>query len=97
VHVLYLWLPSPDLAVIRVSSRVQAGGHNVPEADIRRRYQRGRDNFLELFLPLANNWEVYDTSEKLPRLITSGGQLETTTIIQSDVWQRFIEPTHDRR
>lgn len=97
VHVLYLWLPSPDMAVIRVAARVVAGGHHVPETDIRRRYQRGRDNFLELFLPLANKWKVYDTSSSDPRLIASGGQLETLTILRSNDWQRFIEGTHDRR
>jgi len=97
VHVLYLWLPSPDMAVIRVAARVQAGGHNVPEADIRRRYQRGRDNFLKLFLPLANTWEVYDNSEREPRLIALGGRIKPLTIVAPDFWQKFIEPTHDCR
>ena len=36
VHILYLWLPSPDLAVARVRRRVEAGGHDVPEPVIRR-------------------------------------------------------------
>jgi predicted ABC-type ATPase len=97
VHVLYLWLPTPDMAVIRVAARVQAGGHNVPEADIRRRYQRGRNNFLELFLPLANTWEVYDNSEREPRLIALGGRIKPLTIVAPDFWRKFIEPSHDRR
>jgi len=36
VHIFYLWLPSPDLAVARVRRRVEAGGHDVPEPVIRR-------------------------------------------------------------
>ena len=38
VTLLYFWLNSPDLAVERVAARVEAGGHNIPEETIRRRY-----------------------------------------------------------
>jgi len=38
VHIFYLWLPSPDLAVARVRRRVETGGHDVPEPVIRRRF-----------------------------------------------------------
>jgi len=93
VHLLYLWLPSPDLAVARVAARVQAGGHGLAETDIRRRYLRGRNNFFELYMPLANTWEVYDNSESEPRLAAFGGQTEPTTITASKVWQRFNEKT----
>ena len=41
VTILYFWLDSPDLAVKRVKARVAAGGHNIPEETIRRRYQVG--------------------------------------------------------
>jgi predicted ABC-type ATPase len=91
VHLLYLWLPSPDLAVARVAARVQAGGHSLAEGDIRRRYLRGRNNLFELYMPLANTWEVYDNSESEPRLVAFGGQTEPTTVIVSEVWQRLIE------
>jgi predicted ABC-type ATPase len=38
VHLVYLWLPSADLAVARVAERVQRGGHAVAEQVVRRRY-----------------------------------------------------------
>src|ERR1700761_5342526 len=37
-NLFFAWLPHPDMAVNRVAARVAAGGHNVPEADVRRRY-----------------------------------------------------------
>jgi predicted ABC-type ATPase len=40
-HLVFLWLPSADLAVQRVASRVRLGDHDVPEDTIRRRYDRG--------------------------------------------------------
>lgn len=33
VHIVYLWLPTPEMAVARVRRRVEAGGHHVPDGD----------------------------------------------------------------
>jgi predicted ABC-type ATPase len=47
-RLVFLWLPSPEAAVARVAERVRAGGHDVPEATIRRRYAAGLKNFFTL-------------------------------------------------
>jgi len=52
-HLMFLWLPSPDIAVARVAERVRLGGHDVPQATIRRRYRAGIRNFFELY---QANW-----------------------------------------
>ena len=49
IHIYYLKLKSVELAVRRVKHRVEAGGHDVPEVDIRRRYDRSWHNFLHLY------------------------------------------------
>ena len=49
VHLLFLWLPSPELAIARVATRVQEGGHHVPDETIRRRYHAGLRNFFRLY------------------------------------------------
>ena len=41
VSLVFVWLPSVDLAVERVAARVRTGGHHIPEATIRRRYKAG--------------------------------------------------------
>ena len=43
-------------AVDRVARRVAAGGHSVPEADIRRRFHRGLQLFETVFKPLPDRW-----------------------------------------
>src|ERR687889_2455039 len=48
-QLLYLYLRSAELAVERVRSRVRLGGHNVPAAVVRRRYESGARNFLTLY------------------------------------------------
>lgn len=47
------------LAVERVRLRVLTGGHNVPEEDIRRRFQRSVRHFLDDYLPLADEWGLW--------------------------------------
>ena len=44
-HLVYLCLPTVELAVARVAERVRRGGHAVSEGIVRRRYDRSLDNF----------------------------------------------------
>lgn len=52
----FIELPSADYAVQRVATRVAAGGHAVPEVDIRRRFERGRVLFPGVYRPLVDRW-----------------------------------------
>ena len=63
VRIEYVWLKSAEAAIDRVKERVAGGGHHIPEDDIRRRYPRATDNFLTLYRPLADVWNVYDNSD----------------------------------
>jgi predicted ABC-type ATPase len=61
VHVWYAGLSRPELHIERVRRRVRKGGHDIPEADIRRRYERSRINLVHL-LPKLAALRVYDNS-----------------------------------
>ena len=69
IQIVFLSLNSPELAVKRVATRVKQGGHDVPEADIRRRFDRGLVNFKAAYSPLADYWELFDNSGDSPRLL----------------------------
>ena len=56
----FLVVPSAEVSIERVAQRVKKGGHHVPDADIKRRFRRSVENFLEVFLPLADEWKVWD-------------------------------------
>jgi predicted ABC-type ATPase len=45
----FIELPSADFALARVRARVAAGGHDIPEDDVRRRFDRGKRLFVELY------------------------------------------------
>ena len=72
VTLFYLSLPSPEVAIARVAERVRQGGHNVPEAVIRRRFAAGRTNFEKRYRDLVDAWVLYDNTDKEPRLIEWG-------------------------
>ncbi|MEK6333584.1 MAG: zeta toxin family protein [Acidobacteriota bacterium] len=89
-QLMFLWLRSAELAVQRVRERVRAGGHDVPEQVIRRRYDAGLKNFWELYKPLADAWSVYDNSESVNSLpIASEGTEIPFSISDQDSWASF--------
>lgn len=69
IEIVYLRLASTQLALRRVAARVKQGGHDVPRADVLRRFTRGWHNFLTAYRPLADVWAVYDNSGENPRLL----------------------------
>jgi predicted ABC-type ATPase len=84
-HLLYFWLPSADMAIGRVRTRVLEGGHHVPEDVIRRRYEAGLRNFFRLYRPLAASWRFYDNSVHGHRRLIASGDLHRGTMVFDQV------------
>jgi predicted ABC-type ATPase len=62
IEIVFLRLASVQLALRRIAIRVKQGGHNVPQNDVSRRFERGLRNFERAYKPLADMWAVYDNS-----------------------------------
>ena len=73
VRLIFLGLPTADMAIARVATRVAHGGHNVRSAVVRRRYDAGLRNFQDLYMDLVDRWWWYDNSGRVPQLISEGG------------------------
>lgn len=74
VKLIFLSLPSVEMAIDRVATRVVQGGHNVPEDVIKRRFLAGLNNFHTVYKPLVNAWVLYDNSQETPILLKKGKQ-----------------------
>ena len=87
MRLFYFCVADADLAVMRVAARVRAGGHDVPEATIRQRYERSVKNFFDLYCSLADEWRWYDNTDSgLPRPIAMS--MDGKETIQDEVaWQ----------
>lgn len=72
VKLIFLALQSVDLAIARVNSRARQGGHPIPEATVRRRYDAGRLNFDTVYKQLVDAWALYDNSSEQLVLLDEG-------------------------
>jgi predicted ABC-type ATPase len=95
-HLVFLWLPSPDMAVARVAARVSEGGHDVPEETIRRRFEAGLSNFFGLYQPMATSWGFWDNSlESGLTFMASGAGKATLKTRDQANWER-VKARYDR-
>lgn len=61
IHLIYILIESVEIALSRVRSRVAQGGHNVPQADVIRRFQRSLKN-LPKAIQMADSYLIFDNS-----------------------------------
>jgi predicted ABC-type ATPase len=59
VHLQFFSVPDVDVSIARVRKRVARGGHDVPEADIRRRYGRAYANFFR-YADVVDDWLIWE-------------------------------------
>ena len=90
IALIFVALESADLHVLRVAQRVRQGGHDIPEASIRRRYARTFDQLLAA-IPLCDAVRIYNNSfEDGPVLVASilGGAVDELELTNSDFDRR---------
>ncbi len=86
-RLVFIWLPSPEEAIDRVTDRVRLGGHHIPDDVIRRRYAGGLRNLFELYLPLMDRWSVLDgTKGAIWRVIARGKAGHPPQILNASTW-----------
>lgn len=68
VKLMFLRLPNAEIAIARVAERVRQGGHDIPEAIIRRRFAVGLKNFEQIYQPLVDVWLQFDNAGDRPKL-----------------------------
>jgi predicted ABC-type ATPase len=92
IRMVYLWLPSPDLALSRIQARVEAGGHSVPEADVRRRFGRSLANLFLMYRKLINSLYFFDNSGEVPIMIfqEEEGHME---VFDERLYQEILQET----
>ena len=72
VSLYFLGLPSAEMAIARVASRVRQGGHDIPEPVIRRRFAAGYENFRRHYQGAVDDWAHYDNTGAEPVLLDWG-------------------------
>ena len=87
VSLVYFWLESPELAIDRVKMRVAAGGHNIQENVIRRRYKSGVKNLFNLYTPICDYWIMLDNSNPPFKIIAKGKKDDILSIDNLSIYK----------
>ena len=89
VHLIFFALENEEQAIQRVAQRVSNGGHDIPESDIRRRFQRGIYNLIHLYMPICDSALVYNNM-KTPAQMIARKKAATMQIVDSDMWNQLM-------
>lgn len=90
IHLFFLWISSVKLALQRIELRVQQGGHDIPDAVVRRRFNKGISNFFHFYRPVVDRWIIFDNSGDVPEVIAfeESGKLE---IVDPDLFDLLMK------
>jgi predicted ABC-type ATPase len=91
ITLIYFWLPAPEDAIARVARRVSQGGHRIPLDVIVRRYYSGISNMRKLYLPLADDAEIYDNTDWKRTLIAEKREGLALIVHDPARWARIEE------
>lgn len=95
-HLMFFWLPSADMAVPRVAQRVLTGGHAIPEDVVRRRYDRGMENFFNVYADAVDSWTFVDNTQPPGRQVASGRYRGKWQVRDNSLWsllmRRYLKP-----
>jgi len=87
---IYSYLNSPEVCETRIKTRVLNGGHNIPKQDIIRRFYRSKDNFLNIYKNLVDEWSLYynGLSDYIWVAQSLSGRVE---IFYEDLYNNFLK------
>lgn len=90
ITILFVFLDSADSCVARVQQRVRQGGHHVPEADIRRRFDKSLANFWQLYRQMADRWLlIYNVGHDSQNV--AFGNADSISIRHDMLFQKFLD------
>lgn len=90
VELIYLALPSMEMSKLRVAERVAHGGHNIPVADIERRFARSLGNLLYSFSTQVDACRCFMNSDASPELVFEQ-QGEVRNVVHMPYYQHLLK------
>ncbi|WID98304.1 AAA family ATPase [Bosea vestrisii] len=71
INLLFFLVASPEVSLSRIARRVSEGGHDVAEADVRRRFDRAISN-LPTYIGSVDQWRVFNNATLRPQVVAEG-------------------------
>ena len=88
--IIFLFAESPEILIERIADRVKKGGHHVPDADVQRRFVRGKKNFWAIYKNLADSWSLfYNTNDGFKKI--AAGEEDKIIAIDESLLESFLQ------
>lgn len=94
---IYVFHDLIDVCVNRVKERVLAGGHDVPQNDIIRRYGRSLNNFWNIYRFIVDSWHIVYNSNSGFDLICNGYKDQGVKVMDQKLYTLFLEKLQDEK
>ena len=62
----------------------------MPDEDVKRRLERSLKNFFDLYMPLANAWDIFDNSAANPALIVKFNE-RGLQVLDKKLYQQWVK------
>lgn len=85
-----VFLESVELCLHRVAQRVASGGHDVPEADVRRRFGRSPQQFMQRYRLMADDWRLVFNGEAGYVTVAEGACEKLVQVFDETLWMQFV-------
>lgn len=69
VKLIFLALADAEMAVKRVATRVASGGHYIADDVVKRRFDKGLQNYYHIYKPIVNAWAMYNNLGIKPEIV----------------------------
>lgn len=89
--IIYTFVDSPEACIARIAARVKAGGHHVPDEDVRRRYYRSKKNFIEQYAEVVDEWTLCYNGSTSWEIVAYN--CDDKNIMNPGLYQKFLEGT----
>jgi predicted ABC-type ATPase len=90
ISLTFIFLGSKDLCIERIKSRVRQGGHNVPDEDVIRRFNRGLVKFWQAYRMQVDYYSIVFNNEYYDFKRIAHGQSNSIEIIDKNLYQEFL-------
>ncbi|MBS1592736.1 MAG: zeta toxin family protein [Bacteroidetes bacterium] len=97
VTLVFIWLSSPQAAKERVAIRVKNGGHFIPDDVVERRYYRGIENLVKLFMPICDYWMIGESALPEVNIIATGNGDIEIVVENYDIWDTIMKQANNER
>lgn len=91
IILIYTFVDSPQVCIERIKTRVQNGGHFIPDEDVIRRYSRSKINFWTRYKNLSDTWLMYYNGSSNYILVAQKENENDIEILDENLYTLFRE------